>query len=353
MTQAFRTSHAVCGANTNAPPPPRARRLGAGLVGLAALAAALGGCGDSGLHARVVDAIGRVDAAVAQLGKELDSGSLRNAALIKQYAAKVIDSKPELRDLARVLEREGTRRGTLYAGLAERAKALREGLPEPGAPQQAYLSVAEELDALAAAAQPSEFNRALADPLNVLADLTDGALPRVDATSAGTSRRANNAADFGAGSQLVGNPNYGRWRTDSSGTSFWVWYGQFALIRDLLGGPRIGYGDWAGRRDYSYYHDYGRRNYTSPGARSRQTQVETSAKRKFASQGRTFRSPYERRRQGASTSVARQKFASAGSRPSSAAGGSATRRFASSSATRSRPASMRGFGGLRGPRRGK
>ena len=314
-------------------------------LAVAAALVGLTGCGDGGLHTRVTAAAGRVEAGVARLGADLDRGGLRNAALIKHYAAKVIDTKPELRDLARVLEREATRHGTLYTGLAERAKALREGLPEPGASRQAYLPVAQELDALSAAAEPSEFNRALADPLNVLADLTGGALPRVDATAAGASRRANNAADFGAGSQLVGNPSYGQWRTDSSGGSFWIWYGQFALIRDLLGGPRIGYGDWAGRRDYSYYHDYGRRNYTSPGARSRQARVENSAKRKFAAQGRAFRSPYERRRQGASTRVARQKFASSGA--------SASRRFAPASATRGRPASMRGFGGLRGPRRGK
>ena len=320
--------------------------LGSALV--LALGVGLAGCGDGGLHARVGDAVARVERAVARLGDALDGGDLRNAALIRQYADKVDEAKPELRDLARVLAREGTREGTLYSGLVARAEALRDGLPAAGAERERYLPIAEEIESLAAAVAVDEFNRALADPLNVLADLSDGALPRVDAAPAGATRGANNAGDFGAGSQLVGNPNYGQWRTGSSGGSFWVWYGQFALMRDLIGGPRIGYGDWAGRRDYSYYHDYGRRNYTSPGARARQAQVESTARRKFATQNRTFRSPYERRRQGASRNVQRQKFASAGSRPGAS-------RFGQAKSGTGRPASLRGFGGggSRGPRRGK
>ena len=320
---------------------------------LAALAVAFlsAGCsGDGDIRARIESAVVRVDGALERLGKELDSGGLRNAQLIGQYATRVAEAKPDLRDLVRVLEREGTRQGALYQGLVTRLADVRSSLPNEGARPEAYVAVADELNGLFAAVDPAEFDRALADPLNVLADLSDGSLPRVDAVSASASRRANSATDMGAAGQLVGNPHYGQWRTDSGGSSFWVWYGQFALIRDLLGGPRIGYGAWAGGRDYSYYHDYGRRNYTSPTARRQQAQVESTARRKFSSEGRTFRSPYARQRQGASTRVARQKFAGAGSRPRAA-----STRPATSSAARSRPASVRGFGSgsFRGPRRGK
>ena len=314
---------------------------------VAVLAAALAGCGDGGIRARVDSAIGQVDAMVARLGEDLDRNRLRNGQLIKQYGETVAEAKPRLRGLVRVLEQEATRSGTLYRGLETRLADLKASLPEDGARAEAYRAAADEVNSLAAAADPTEFNRALADPLNVLADLSDGALPRVDAVSAGASRSANSASDFGPGSQLVGNPHYGQWRTDSGGNSFWVWYGQFALMRDLLGGPRIGYGAWSAGRDYSYYHDYGRRNYTSPAARGRQAQVESSARRKFASQGRTFRSPYAKQRQGASSSVARQKFASSGQRF-----GSGSRTGAPSSRPRSSAASFRGFGGSRGPRRG-
>ena len=313
-------------------------------------------CGDGGLRARVDSAVSRLDAMMVRLGEELDRDRLRNGQLIKHYAATVAEAKPKLRGLAKVLEQEATRKGTLYRGLETRLADIKTSLPEDGSPAEAYTAVAEELNSLAAAADPTEFNRALSDPLNVLADLSDGALPRVDATSAQASRAANGAADFGPGSQLVGNPNYGQWHTGSGGSSFWVWYGQFALMRDLLGGPRIGYGAWAGGRDYSYYHDYGRRNYTSPTARKRQAQVESTARRKFASTGRTFNSTYAKQRQGASRTVARRKFADSGSQ---FAGGSRTaspsrKAGTSSSRPRSSFASFRGFGGggRRGPSRG-
>jgi hypothetical protein len=40
------------------------------------------------------------------------------------------------------------------------------------------------------------------------------------------------------GYEYVGNPRYGRWNTDSSGHSFWAFYGQYMFISALLGpGP--------------------------------------------------------------------------------------------------------------------
>lgn len=38
-----------------------------------------------------------------------------------------------------------------------------------------------------------------------------------------------------AGYRYVGNERYGQWQSNPSGGSFWVFYGQYALIRDLLG----------------------------------------------------------------------------------------------------------------------
>lgn len=323
--------------------PPAALR-----AALAALIAAmLAGCGGDSVRMRVDAALVRLEQAVERLGAELDNGTLRNAALIGQYAEKVKEAKPELDELVAVLAREATRDGTLFRGILSRLADARSALPPPDAADEAYRGAVEEINSLASATDPGEFNRALGDPLNVLADLSGGALPRVDAISADASQRANGAADLGPGGQLVGNPHYGQWRTDAGGSSFWVWYGQFALMRDLLGGPRIGYGAWAGGRDYSYYHDYGRRNFTSPAARRDQTRVESTARRKFASEGRAFNSPYARQRQGASNAVARQKFASAGSRSGSRSG--------AAQSSRGSRASVRGFGGgrYRGPSRGK
>ncbi|MDM8544649.1 hypothetical protein QUF90_26525 [Desulfococcaceae bacterium HSG9] len=51
------------------------------------------------------------------------------------------------------------------------------------------------------------------------------------------------------GYNYVGNRNYGEWRTGSSGQSFWVFYGQYRLFSDLLGGPVY-------RHDYDSYSRY-------------------------------------------------------------------------------------------------
>lgn len=44
--------------------------------------------------------------------------------------------------------------------------------------------------------------------------------------------------------QYVGNPQYGSW----GGGGFWQFYGQYALMRDLMGGWRVGRNDWEGYR---------------------------------------------------------------------------------------------------------
>ena len=41
------------------------------------------------------------------------------------------------------------------------------------------------------------------------------------------------------GYEYVGDSRYGRWQTDTSGRSFWIFYGQYRLISDLLGPRRI------------------------------------------------------------------------------------------------------------------
>lgn len=66
------------------------------------------------------------------------------------------------------------------------------------------------------------------------------------------------------GMDKVGNENYGEWRQDSSGNSFWHYYGQYAFISSMLDGHRYSrydydnYGSWRERRysgsgNYGYY----------------------------------------------------------------------------------------------------
>lgn len=62
------------------------------------------------------------------------------------------------------------------------------------------------------------------------------------------------------GYQYVGDQRYGRWRTDSSGNSFWEFYGKYALFRDLLfgSGHRGIFGGGRGiyMDDYQSYRRY-------------------------------------------------------------------------------------------------
>jgi hypothetical protein len=63
------------------------------------------------------------------------------------------------------------------------------------------------------------------------------------------------------GYAYVGDPQYGEWRRDSSGRSFWAYYGQYRLLSDLLGmGGRLY------RNDYDTYRGYrsSRRPYYGP-----------------------------------------------------------------------------------------
>ena len=59
------------------------------------------------------------------------------------------------------------------------------------------------------------------------------------------------------GYNYVGNRNYGEWRTDSSGQSFWAFYGKYRLFSDLLSGPVY-------RRDYDSFRNYRSRNKYKP-----------------------------------------------------------------------------------------
>jgi hypothetical protein len=52
------------------------------------------------------------------------------------------------------------------------------------------------------------------------------------------------------GYNYVGNEQYGKWKKDSSGNSFWEFYGKYALISSLMGGGPMY------RRDYRSYRDY-------------------------------------------------------------------------------------------------
>lgn len=243
------------------------------------------------------------NSALLRLEQKIKNGSIRNVQLLSQYARVARTLSPELVEIVDTLALDATTAGPIFQGLKSRlidAKTAMKSAPAQG--EQAVQQVWSELELIAGAADPEIYGMMLTDPINVLADMSDGRLGRVEAMSKQAGMEANRTTDTGPGGQLIGNPHYGRWQTDSSGNSFWGWYGKYALFSSLLHGP-VYYNGWASGRNYSYYHDYGRSHYTSPGQFRSQTDVNNRAKSKFQKTGQSFQSPYAKTKTGAAGTV--------------------------------------------------
>ena len=256
------------------------------------------------------ESIRNTDASVTKLGKQIDSGLVKNTKLLTSYADFLRNQKPELGEIIDALALDARSSGPIFQSLKSRladAKIVAQATPRQG--KAAVEEVWTELDLIKGASSPDIYAMMLTDPINVLADMSDGRLGRVEAMSKEAAMQANSATDMGAGSQLIGNPTYGQWRSNSSGNSFWAWYGRYALFSSLFRSP-IYYGAWSGGRNYSYYHDYGRSHYTSPGQRRTQTAVNNQAKSKFQQSGKSFQSPYAKSKTGAARTVSKPRSSS-------------------------------------------
>ncbi len=264
------------------------------------------GCGDP-LQDQIEQQIQISEQRVEQLGNGLNAGQIRNATLINQYATKVIDLKPDLAPLVNEFKKDATTSGPMYLALLDRINTVKTQ-PNMFADSQARY---DELLNIYQAADPVLYSDALSDPLNVLADMSDGLLPRINAMSKSQSAQVNNAQDFGTGEQLIGNPNYGQWSTGSNGMSFWAWYGMYSLMGDLFGSRRVYYNDWGRYRNYSYYNDYGRKRYSSPSQLKKQTTLENRTRKSFQSRGQKFTSAYSKNRTGSSSLSSQSRTAQA------------------------------------------
>ena len=233
---------------------------------------------------------------INDLANALENGQVRNANLINQYADKMLTLKPHLAQLIGVFKQDASTRGPMYNALLDRLDTIKNN-PQMFTSTKALY---EESLNLYQAADPVLFSDALSDPLNVLADMSDGELPRINSLSKEQSMLANKAQDFGVGEQLIGNPSYGNWQSGSNGTSFWAWYGMYSLMGDVFGSRRHSYSNWGRNRNYSYYNDYGRTRYSSPSQLSKQTALDTRTKKSFSRSGKSFTSAYDKNRSGAS-----------------------------------------------------
>lgn len=258
------------------------------LLSLFCLFAALMGCQskEEQLKQTIQESIKKADVELTQLGKALDNGSVRNAIILKEYSRILKQQQPELSKVVDVVALDATRQGALYSGLTQRLNDIKGSYLIPP-----YEDTLYNIDLLREAAKPTLFSDALTDPINMLADMSNGSLARIGAIS-------KQAEGVGVGNQLVGNPNYGNWQTNSSGTSFWQWYGMYRMLGDIVG--RVDYGNWSRGRNYSYYNDYGRERYSSPKQVNSQRALETRTKQTYQRQGKQFTSPYARKKTGAS-----------------------------------------------------
>lgn len=268
---------------------------------LLSLTILLSGCGDD--RPEQIEKYQQMTATrLNQLSSALDNGQVRNANLLKQYAQLLAQQNSQLTPLVNELALDATSQGPMFLSLKQRHNELSNAANFIDLDQQ--LAEAENLYQ---ATDPSLFNDMLSDPVNVIADMSQGKLARVNSISREAALIANGEEDFGPGSQLVGNPSYGSWQTDSSGTSFWAWYGMYAMFSNIFNRP-IYYDNWSNRRGYSYYNDVGRYRYTSPKQATAQNNTYQQTKKKFENQGKQFKSPYAKTRTG-STSLSRQSAA--------------------------------------------
>lgn len=263
----------------------------------------LSACGDP-VKEQAMQQLPITEQRITLLGEALNDGQVRNANLIQQYADKVSTLKPNLTTLVNEFRKDASVAGPMYRALLDRIDTAKNQ-PQMFASSQALY---DELLNIYQAADPVLYSDALSDPLNVLADMSEGQLPRVNALSKSQSQQANNAQDFGTGEQLIGNPNYGNWQTGSNGMSFWAWYGVYSLMGNMFGRPAY-YSDWGRNRNYSYYNDYGRTRYSSPSQLNKQTKLAQRTKKSFASRGQKFTSPYNKNRTGSSSLSSKSKTA--------------------------------------------
>lgn len=264
----------------------------------------LSACGDP-VKEQITQQIPITEQRIELLAQALNDGQVRNANLIGQYAQRLIADKPSYKPLIDEFVKDAGTQGPMYLALIDRLNTVKNQPQMFDSSQAIY----EELLNLYQAADPVLYSDALSDPLNVLADMSEGTLPRVNSLSKAQSLAANKAQDFGTGEQLIGNPAYGSWTTGSNGMSFWAWYGMYSMMGDLFGSRRTYYNDWGRSRNYSYYNDYGRKRYSSPSQLRKQTDIDNRTRKSFQSRGQKYTSAYGKNRTGASSISSQSKSA--------------------------------------------
>lgn len=238
------------------------------------------------------------------LKSHINSGRVKNIEILRLYGKTVKRDKPEFAELVDALTKDATIYGPTFQSLELRLKDAKADIPLAASLVSTANRVMQELALIDEAASPSLYNMILTDPINVLADMSDGKLARVEAMSKQAMEAVGGTQSY-QGSQLVGNPNYGHWRRDNNGGQVWMWIAAYSMFSNLH--RPVYYNNWSTGRHYSYYHDIGRSHYTAPSQYKQQQAVQKTAKAKFQKQGKTFTSPYAKTKVGATATTVRPK----------------------------------------------
>ncbi len=265
-----------------------------------------------------------VKAAISYLEKQIVDKQMTNILLVNKYADKIIQIKPDYKDITLLLKKEATTEGKAFQSLLKRLNSVNL---VPTSQESATQSL-QELRLIAVAADEVEFNNNLADVVNTLASFSDGKLASIDmpVSEKASAQKAN---------ALVGNPSYGSWQRGSDGRSFWEWYGMYAMFSSLTG-SRYYYDSWSSRPHYSYYNRYGRSRWGAGSDVSRNYNLSKSYPSKYNKPSAATKSRY------ATTSTRSSSFGSGSSKSSSkSASRSSTSKSTSKSSSGSRASSSR------------
>jgi len=258
----------------------------------ALLALSIAGCDDGSLDKEKKERVvaeqlsAQTGSKIQILSQKLSGKELSNAKLIGLYADVVEKDDPSVKEIVEHFREESTPSGDLYTSLVRRYQSVNNAFitaknkvdsseKENQDYKQGYLTysntVEPELKSINGAASEDDFNDALSDIVNTLAEMSKDKLARVDGKKPAEFYAQTNAQNNGPGTLLVGNETYGHWRQNEQGDSFWEFYGKYAMLSSLLGQNNSGhvyYNNWSERRPYSAYNDnygyrYGSQTYKS------------------------------------------------------------------------------------------
>lgn len=181
---------------------------------------------------------------LAQLTQSIQNHQLHYGAILQSYATLLALQKPEIRpliqQLSMLLTPESPALLKLRQQLAEASTLYESGI------QAEEIKAFTLLEEVRKQSQLDYYDRTLIDVINVLADLSEGTLTRIQPQEAVISSQEFSAA------QLVGNPLYGTWK-EHNGTSLWEWYATYAMLGSLLGTSSIEYKEWLQKRPWSVH----------------------------------------------------------------------------------------------------